>query len=136
MSAVSFDDEAVVVVLMAMEDGQSLRSACTTADIAPSTFLRWVDGDAELAEHYARARERLLDVKAEELEEIGERAARAESAVEVAGLRLLSDNRKWLLSKLSPKKYGEKVTQEHTGEGGGPVQQNITVSFVAPSATK
>ena len=25
------------------------------------------------------------------------------------------DSRKWLLSKLAPKKYGDKVTQEHTG---------------------
>jgi len=30
--------------------------------------------------------------------------------VEVAGLRLLSDNRKWLLSKLAPKKYGDRTT--------------------------
>lgn len=103
------DEEIVSVVLTAMEDGLSLRAACEQCDLAPSTFLLWVDGDPELAEHYARARDRLLDAKAEELEEIGERAATAETAVEVAGLRLLSDNRKWLLSKLAPKKYGDKV---------------------------
>jgi len=87
----------------------SLRQAAEYANVAAGTFLGWCDADAELAEQYARARERLLDAKAEELEDIGERAAQADTAVEVAGLRLLSDNRKWLLSKLMPKKYGEKL---------------------------
>lgn len=96
-------------VVEAIEGGLSLRQACELTSVAPGTFLGWCDAYPELAEQYARARERLLDAKAEELEDIGERAAAAETAVEVAGLRLLSDNRKWLLSKLMPKKYGDKL---------------------------
>lgn len=103
------NEELTLRVLAAMEEGQSLRQACRACRIAISTFLGWVDADPELAAAYTRARERLLDRMAEELEEIGERAANAESAVEVQGLRLQSDNRKWLLSKLVPKKYGEKI---------------------------
>lgn len=103
------DDERAAQVLAAMEGGASLRQACEQVGVPAGTFLGWCDADTELAEHYARARERMLDMKAEELEEIGERAATAETAVEVAGLRLLSDNRKWLLSKLMPKRYGDKV---------------------------
>lgn len=102
-------DERILQVLAAMESGMSLRQACEHADVPIGTFLGWCDADKELAEHYARARERMLDMKAEELEEIGEQAARAETAVEVAGLRLQSDNRKWLLSKLLPKRYGDKL---------------------------
>lgn len=97
------------LVIAGMEDGMSLRESCEKNAVAPSSFMRWVEEDAALAEHYTRARARLLDLKAEELEDIGERAATAETAVEVAGLRLLSDNRKWLLSKLAPKKYGDKL---------------------------
>lgn len=103
------DEERAMQVLAGMESGLSLRQACEQCDVAPSTFMRWCDEDLDLAEHYARARERLLHMKAEELEDIGERAALAETAVEVAGLRLLSDNRKWLLSKLLPKRYGDKL---------------------------
>ena len=103
------DPEKATLILSLIEDGNSLRQACEDQNLAISTFLGWVDCDPELAAHYARARLRMLDAKAEELEDIGERAASAKSAVEVAGLRLLSDNRKWLLSKLVPKKYGEKV---------------------------
>lgn len=116
-------DRAKVEAVMAkMEEGESLRAACRLHNVPPTNFLRAVDKDTTLQEQYARARARLLDVQAEELEDIGERAANAETAVEVAGLKLLSDNRKWLLSKLAPRKYGDKVQQEVSGPNGGPVQ--------------
>ena len=36
--------------------------------------------------------------------------------------RLRVDTRKWMLSKMLPKVYGDKLTQEVTGKGGGPIQ--------------
>ena len=38
--------------------------------------------------------------------------------------RLRVDTRKWMLSKMLPKVYGDhtKVTNEHTGKDGGPIQ--------------
>ena len=113
------DKAHVPAILEAMCEGESLRSACSAHDVKVSTFLLWVKQDKDLAEHYAHARARLLDVQAEELEEIGDQAAKAETAVEVAGLRLKSDNRKWLLSKLAPKKYGDKL--ELAGDPANPV---------------
>lgn len=102
-------DSRIAAVLVSMETGNSLRQSCVEHDLPIGTFLRWVDEDKELAEHYTQARARMLDAQAEALEEIGDEAAQAETAVQVAGLRLKSDNRKWLLSKLAPKKYGEKL---------------------------
>lgn len=113
------DKAHIPSILEAMCEGESLRSACKTFDVSVSTFLGWVAEDKALAEQYAGARARLLDVQAEELEEIGDQAAKAETAVEVAGLRLKSDNRKWLLSKLAPKKYGDKL--ELAGDPANPV---------------
>lgn len=40
----------------------------------------------------------------------------------IAHTRLQIDTRKWLLSKMLPKVYGDKVTNEHTGKDGGPIQ--------------
>lgn len=40
----------------------------------------------------------------------------------VAKQRLQVDTRKWMLSKLAPKKYGERTAMELTGANGGPVQ--------------
>lgn len=39
----------------------------------------------------------------------------------IAHKRLLIDTLKWKLSKMLPKVYGDKVTQEHVGAGGGPI---------------
>ena len=39
----------------------------------------------------------------------------------IAHKRVQIDTRKWMLSKMLPKVYGDKVTQEHTGAGGGPI---------------
>ena len=107
--------EQIPLILEGMADGESLRKCCVAAGVSISTFLSWVAADKSLAEQYAHARARMIDAQAEALEDIGDRAATAESAVEVAGLRLKSDNRKWLLSKLAPKKYGEKLDLNHSG---------------------
>lgn len=101
--------DKIPAILDSMKEGNSLRSTCVSVGVPINTFLGWVDKDVDLAVQYAQARARMLDAQAEALEDISERAANAENAVEVAGLRLMSDNRKWLLSKLAPKKYGDKL---------------------------
>ena len=35
--------------------------------------------------------------------------------------RLRLDTRKWLMSKMDPKRFGDKVEQTHLGADGGPV---------------
>jgi len=107
--------DRIPAILAQMSEGDSLRKCCETTGVVRSTFLSWVDADKGLADQYAGARARMLDAQAEALEDIGDLAASAVTAVEVAGLRLKSDNRKWLLSKLAPKKYGEKLDLNHSG---------------------
>jgi transposase-like protein len=109
------DQAKADAILEAMQEGTSLGKAAKAQGISRGTFLRWVDADDTLADQYTRARTRMLDVQAEELEAIGEAAAVAKSQTKVAGLRLQSDNRKWLLSKLAPKKYGERLDLSHSG---------------------
>jgi hypothetical protein len=40
----------------------------------------------------------------------------------IARNRLRVDTRKWMLAKMLPKVYGEKITQEVTGKDGGAIQ--------------
>lgn len=47
-------------------------------------------------------------------------------------VRLEADNKKWLMGKLKPRKYGDKVQTELTGAGGGAIQVASTVTFVMP----
>ena len=109
MSASTYTPEKAEAILSLMRDGLSLRKACAEVGVNKSTFLLWVSGNDVLADQYARAREDMLDAQAEDLEAISDEAVMAENAVQVAGLRLKADNRKWLLSKLAPKKYGDKI---------------------------
>jgi hypothetical protein len=44
--------------------------------------------------------------------------------------RLRVDSRKWLASKLAPKKYGDKVSTELSGPDGGPIREALIVEYV------
>ena len=127
------DHEAAIAAMLSdMSDGLSLAKACVKHGIKRSNFLFWVEQDKELADRYTRARSEMLDVHAEGLEDIGEQAAKATDAVTVAGLRLQSDNRKWLLARLANSKYGDKQDHTLSAPGGGPVQNSLTVTFTSP----
>lgn len=68
------EDRSVIsqMVLDGMRGGLSAFKACQVAGVPNSTFLRWVDDDATLAENYARAREDLIERMATEIMEISD----------------------------------------------------------------
>ena len=118
-------------VLASLKSGESLRKSCEAVNISASTFLRWIDDDATLAEQYARARQEGYSLLADELIAIadekevevrydGEDVKLDLSSTGVARNRLRVDTRKWMLSKMLPKIYGEKLetTVKGTGENG------------------
>jgi len=90
-------------VLESLRDTGNLSKSCRETGMDKATFLRWVDKDAENANQYARAKEVGLDAEAD-------RGMEEALTAEDAGLgRLALDARKWYLSKLMPKKYGDKT---------------------------
>ena len=107
--------EIIQSVLDGMYAQESASEMCRRAGISLSLFFKWVNEDPDVGEQYARAREARADVFFEQLDDIGEDAMMAESAVQVAGLRLKADNLKWKLARMAPKKYGEKLQTEHSG---------------------
>jgi hypothetical protein len=46
--------------------------------------------------------------------------------------RLMVDTRKLLLSKMFPKKYGDKVAAQLSGPDGGPIREALIVEYVRP----
>lgn len=108
---------------MALE-GLSLRKACLKAGVARPTFLLWCDGDAVLADRYTRARDELIDGIADEILLIADGPVNStDSGATDSGAvnkqRLQIESRKWLLSKLAPKKYGDKL--ELSGDSENPL---------------
>ena len=105
-----------------------------------STAIVWLadEGKVEFQAQYARAREARADYLAEELLEIADDSSgdtitdkdgntRVDSEF-AARSRLRVDTRKWLASKMAPRKYGDKI--EHTGADGGAIQHTVSVKFL------
>lgn len=127
-------------------DGDSLRAICNDPQMpGRSTVLRWLVADETFRSQYAKAREEQAESMADDIVSI---ADEGETKVVVGGdgttsivfdstavarNRLRVDARKWVASKLKPKKYGDKVQQEVSGPDGGPVQVSaIEVRLVRP----
>ena len=140
--------EAKICELIA--DGKSLREICR-ADEMPSreTVYAWMAKNQAFSDRYARAVEDRAEKLAEEILEIADddsgdfgfkkvRNEDGESAEvfidkdNIQRARLKVDSRKWIASKLFPKKYGDKVQNEVTGEGGKPIEYAVKVTLVRP----
>ncbi len=123
-----YSPELAAQICQRISEGESLRAICRDETMpATSTVCLWLTKYAEFSEQYARAREAQADALAEEVLEIAD-----DKTGDAQRDRLRFDARKWYAGKVAPKKYGDKVTNEHTGPDGGPVQASITVTFVKP----
>ncbi len=101
--------------------GESLRSVCRDPKMPnKSTVLRWLVSEQAFRAQYEVSKDVGIDERFEEIDELVAKESDTPRA------RLLWDMRRWELSKLAPKKYGDKVTTELTGPEGGPVKyQNM-----------
>lgn len=112
-----------------LANGESLRAICNSErdDFMPAmgTVFRWLADpvNASFREQYAMAREVQAETMADEIVSIADGSGMAldERVALATRDRLRVDSRKWVASKLLPKKYGDKVTQEHTGPDGGAI---------------
>jgi hypothetical protein len=108
-------------ILQMIESGMSLVSICALEDMPRiSTVYDWIDKMPELADKYARARQRQADTLASMV------MTEAFNANDAQIGRLRIDALKWTASKLAPKKYGDKIEVETQS------QQNFKISFTVP----
>lgn len=108
--------------------GRSLRDICRDEGMPHrATILRWLAKHEEFRDQYARAREAQADHMADEILEIaddgnndwmerlgpeGQSRGWVVNGECAQRSKLRVDARKWLLSKMLPKKYGDKVEVE------------------------
>ncbi|KRR21895.1 hypothetical protein [Bradyrhizobium retamae] len=138
-----YSPELVAVICARMAEGVSLRSICLADDMPDkATVFRWLAAHKEFRDQYARAREARADAMAEEILEISdddsddaitdpETGATRINAEFVARSRLKVDTRKWLMARMAPKVYGDKVTQELQGPDGGAIKTISKIELVA-----
>ena len=91
-----------------------MRQSCIKAGLTAQTFLRAVDDSPGLAERYAQARGALLDAMVDQILTLADApVALLDNGATDPGLvrqrQLQIDARRWVLSKLAPNKYGDRL---------------------------
>lgn len=138
----TFNEALGLQICERLASGESLRSICKQDEFpSKSTVLKWIlDGNhKEFADQYAKARELQAEIWADEIVEISDTPQKGiinklgpdGSIIEtreedmLGHRRLQVDTRKWYLSKILPKKFGEKQSVAITDAEGNSVAFNI-----------
>jgi len=116
-------------ILEKLSIGKSLREICSAEGMPSESLVRkWVMQDEDFGAQYARAREAGMEALADEILQIADsqegdvittedgREIVNHDAIQRARLRV--DTRKWLMSKIAPKKYGDRLDLNHSGSIG------------------
>lgn len=110
--------------------GESLASICRDQTMpAQTTVYRWIATIPEFRELYACAREDQAETLADQIQDLADE--KPSHVIDDKGVKRVDngwvtwqknrvDARKWVAAKLKPKKYGDKITNQH--EGGMVVQ--------------
>lgn len=122
-----------------IEDGGSLRDAASILSVAEGSITNWIredtsNGGAEIGVQYARAIEIRAEHMATELLSIADDKGFMKHPMIASALvnqqRLAVDSRKWLLSKMLPRKYGDRI--EVAGDASAPIVTRIELVAVEP----
>ena len=146
----SFTQEIGDAICERIADGESLRSICRDEAMpSKSMVLRWLAAHETFRDQYALAREAQADALFDEMVDIaddgtndymaslgdeGDAVAWRLNGEHIQRSKLRIEARKWMASKLQPKKYGDKITQEHTGPGGAQLIPQINVTIGKPGS--
>lgn len=127
-----YTDKTADIICERLAEGQSLRSICCDHEMpSQSMVFRWLGSNDTFREQYARAREAQADAIFDEILDIAddgtndwmirhggddEEAGWRQNGEAMQRSRLRVDARKWMAGKLRPKKYGDRIEVEHSGE--------------------
>lgn len=129
-----FTPELAREICVRIAAGESLKGICRDDDMpSDATVREWVIDDREgFSSQYTRAIQARAMIWAEEIMEIADDGAQDTYIDEngnertnhevVARSRLRTDTRKWMLSKVLPKVYGDKLDLNHGVQPNNPLE--------------
>ena len=132
-----YSTELTDAICERLSNGESLRSICSLENMPKkTTVFRWLNIHKDFNDQYARAREEQAETLADEIISIADDGLndtyvdengnkRTEQDV-IARSRLRVEARKWVASKLKPKKYGDKI--EIAGDPKNPLSPILIVN--------
>ena len=106
-----YTDEKAKEICALLASGMSLIKICQRDDMPNRvTVYRWLLNNSDFSDQYTRAREEQADFYADEITDIADTEEDPQKA------RVRIDARKWVASKLKPKKYGDRLDVTSGGE--------------------
>ncbi|ELQ6121953.1 DNA packaging protein [Cronobacter sakazakii] len=125
-----YTEELAEIICLRLAEGESLRSVCRDEGMpSKQAVLRWLARNGSFRAQYVRAKEEGAEAIAEELFDIaddgsndwmekldkdGEAVGYQLNGEHVQRSKLRIDTRKWYLSKIMPKKYGDRIQHDQS----------------------
>ena len=121
-----FSQELADAIFSEIGEGRGLSDICRDAGMPNrTTVYRWLAQDEAFRRQYAVACEMRAEHMGDQILGIADDG----EAEDTQRDRLRIDARKWLMSKLAPKKYGEKIVNEHSGPDGTDIPLKVTTDI-------
>lgn len=112
--------ELAEVLLSRISSGESVRSIARDPEMpAQSTIFDWALHHPEFSVQYDKAVDVRMEIRAEEIEEL------AETMEDLQRAKLVIDTKKWNMSKLKPKRFGDKLDLDPNDKGIQPLMVKI-----------
>lgn len=146
----TFTQEIANTICDRLTGGESLRQICRDDNMpAASQVCLWLTKNTVFREQYSAAREAQVEAFYDDLNEIAddgtndwmERETKRGNTIvvpnheHISRSKLRAEVRMWALSKMQPKKYGNKNFQEITGKDGNPLNPTMSDAQIAAALT-
>lgn len=120
------DDATFDAICVLIATGEPARAALVAHGVNPLYFYRALnDEDSPVPDvaavglrrvkQYERAKDAAVRAMADDLRALARMTLSATDNVQVNAARLCIDTEKWLLSKIAPRKYGDRIELDHSG---------------------
>ena len=135
----TYTEEIANKICELITEGKSLRSIAEMEGMpCTSNVFKWLTEYKQFSEHYARATEQRTEAQLEMLNELGDTAielsqktGEKRAGAVVQAVKVKADNLKWVMARMKPKKYGDKL--DMTSDGKAITVELISYAKPAPT---
>ncbi len=129
----TYSQEMGLAICERIAQGETLSQVCRDQDMpARATVYRWQEANLEFRDTYRRARELQMEAWGDEIVDIADdttldtvtrvtpqgREYETVDHENIQRSKLRVNTRQWLMARLNPRLYGDKVEHEHSGMVG------------------
>ena len=113
------DAIGIEAICSRIQEGEMMTAICADIGVSLTSLATWFAADPERALRANQARMAAADAYVEAAEQA---ILDCIDPAMMTRARELAHHRRWRASKMNPRRYGDRVTQEITGADGGPIQ--------------